>query len=261
MAHGNVTIPIPIELRSGTVGGVLVSADAVYDYNLGKTQEEINQSSGADIADDLADLRDDLDALQQQVNQIIGDQTTVNLTVSPTVIFVGQSYNISLTATCNPEANSIVVKKAGTTLGSGSGTRYTFTDSSVTASASGNIAYSADFAFDEVTKSASKNVTAVNKIYYGIGTDSSYAGYSEYQTARTSAAGSYQFTPTDAKRYIYILQPYAMTAINLSNVKLSSGFGYNLTLITDNAQIDGARYRVYRSAAENAAEQFTITIS
>lgn len=43
MAHGNVTIPIPGELQSAAVEGIVASTEAIYDYNLNKTQEDINQ--------------------------------------------------------------------------------------------------------------------------------------------------------------------------------------------------------------------------
>ena len=37
MAHGNKTIPVPVELRSASSSGVLASTEAIYDYLLGKT--------------------------------------------------------------------------------------------------------------------------------------------------------------------------------------------------------------------------------
>ena len=46
-----------------------------------------------------------------------------------------------------------------------------------------------------------------------------------------------------------------MSAIDLSNVKLDSGFGYNLSLVASdvNYKGDGVLYRVYRSVEENNA--------
>lgn len=43
MAHGQVTVPVPGELRSVAVDGRTVSADGVYDYIQQKSQEQINQ--------------------------------------------------------------------------------------------------------------------------------------------------------------------------------------------------------------------------
>lgn len=43
MAHGQVTINIPAELKSAAVDGVVASAEGIYDYNKNKTQETINQ--------------------------------------------------------------------------------------------------------------------------------------------------------------------------------------------------------------------------
>ena len=43
MAHGQVTVPVAGELRSVATDGRTVAAEGVYDYNLQKTQEQINQ--------------------------------------------------------------------------------------------------------------------------------------------------------------------------------------------------------------------------
>ena len=43
MAHGDVTTNIPAELKSVAMGGIVASADGIFDYNENKTQEELNQ--------------------------------------------------------------------------------------------------------------------------------------------------------------------------------------------------------------------------
>lgn len=84
MAHGNKTIPIPVELSSGSNAGVVVSADAVYDYNLGKTQEEINQSIDPDIIDEIIS--------QMETDSLKEAYTVVN---AGTLTKTGNIYNIS----------------------------------------------------------------------------------------------------------------------------------------------------------------------
>lgn len=218
------------------------------------------------IRDLVADMysREEVDSicddLQEQIDALNVDKATVNLSVSPSTVFVGGTYTITLTATSSVAAQYITIKHNGTDMQVGSGTSFTI-NATLGAAASGTETYSAVFVINGVTKTVSKTLTKVNKIYYGVGTENSYDGVDTPKSIQTNANGSYYFTTTSDKKYAYILQPYAMSAINLNNVKLESGFGYNLTLITDNATIDNARYRVYRSAENAANESFTVVIS
>lgn len=198
--------------------------------------------------------------LQTQIDALNIDKITVNLSVSPSTVFVGGTYTITLTATSSVAAQYITIKHNGADMQVGSGTSFTI-NATVEATASGTETYSAVFTINGVTKTVSKTLSKVNKIYYGVGTENSYSGVDTPKSIQTNANGSYTFTTTTENKYAYILVPYAMSAINLNNVKLESGFGYNLTLITDNATIDNARYRVYRSAENAANESFTVVIS
>lgn len=200
------------------------------------------------------------DDLQEQIDALNVDKATVNLSVSPSTVFVGGTYTITLTATSSVAAQYITIKHNGTDMQVGSGTSFTI-NATVEATTSGTESYSAVFTINGVTKTVSKTLTKVNKIYYGVGTENSYDGVNTPKSIQTNANGSYTFITTSENKYAYILVPYAMSAINLNNVKLESGFGYNLTLITDNATIDNARYRVYRSAENAANESFTVIIS
>lgn len=218
------------------------------------------------IRDLVADVysREEVDSicddLQEQIDALNVDKATVNLSVSPSTVFVGGTYTITLTATSNVAASSITLRHNGADMQVGSGTSFTI-NATVEATASGTESYSAVFTINGITKTVSKTLSKVNKIYYGVGTENSYSGVDTPKSIQTNANGSYQFDTTSENKYAYILVPYAMSAINLNNVKLESGFGYNLTLITDNATIDNARYRVYRSAENAANESFTVVIS
>ena len=207
--------------------------------------------------DNISDICDDL---QEQIDALNIDKATVNLTVSPSTVFVGGTYTVTLTATSSVAASSITLKHNGADMQIGEGTSFTI-NATVEATTSGTESYSAVFTINGVTKTVSKTLTKVNKIYYGVGTENSYDGVNTPKSIQTNANGSYTFITTSENKYAYILVPYAMSAINLNNVKLESGFGYNLTLITDNVTIDNARYRVYRSAENAANESFTVVIS
>lgn len=203
-----------------------------------------------------------LDTLDGRIDAIIGGNATLSLSVSPVSIFANTSTSVIATATASMQATSINIKKGGTTVQSGSNTASINYTETVTLSSGETITYSAESVINGVTKTVSnKIVRAYDKIYYGVGTENSYSGITTYQSIRTNAAGTYTFNITSEKQYAYILEPYAMTAINLNNVKLDSGFGYNLQLISDNDTIDGVRYRVYRSAANATGENFNVVIS
>ena len=57
MAHGQVTTNVPAELKSAAVGGVVASAEGIFDYNENKTQEQLNQ--------DLKKAIEDIDVTDQ----------------------------------------------------------------------------------------------------------------------------------------------------------------------------------------------------
>jgi hypothetical protein len=207
-------------------------------------------------------IKSALDTLDGRIDAIIGGNATLSLSVSPASIFANTSASVTVTATASMQATSINIKKGGTTVQSGNNTTSISYSETVTLNSGETITYSAEGVINGVTKTVSnKTVRAYNKIYYGVGTENSYGGITTYQSIRTNAAGTYTFNTTSENQYAYILEPYAMTAINLNNVKLDSGFGYNLQLISDNATIDGVRYRVYRSAANAAGESFNVVIS
>lgn len=207
-------------------------------------------------------IKSALDTLDGKIDAIIGGNATLNLSVSPASIFANASASVTVTATASMQATSINIKKGGITVQSGSNTTSINYTETVTLSSGEAITYSAEGVINGVTKTVSnKTVRAYDKIYYGVGTENNYSGITTYQSIRTNANGTYAFSTTAENRYAYILIPHAMSAINLNNVKLDSGFGYNMTLITDNATIDNTRYRVYRSAENAVGESFNVVIS
>ena len=268
LVHAIETLPFYTKTQILQMLEQKVNTDAIDGLLAGK-QDVIGDlaairdgASSGNTAVQPAGLQSAVDTLNARIDAIIGGNATLSLSASPASIFANTSTQITVTATASIQASSIVVKKGGSTVRSGSNTTsVTFTES-LSLSGGASVSYSADGVINGVNKSASsKTVRAYNKIYYGVGAENSYEGVTSYQSIRSSAAGTYAFNPVSGKQYAYILVPYAMSAINLNNVKLDSGFGYNLQLISDNVTIDSARYRVYRSAANAVGESFNVVIS
>lgn len=209
------------------------------------------------------EVQEEIDAINDRIDAIIGGSATLSLSVSPASTFTNTEVQVTVTATASQEATAIDIKKNGNAFQHAENVQSTSKSETLMAVSSGTIAtYSAEATILGTAKTVSgKTVKAYDKIYYGVGAENSYEGITTHLPLQTSAVGSYTFNPVSGKQYAYILEPYAMTAINLSNVKLDSGFGYNLTLISDNVTIDNARYRVYRSAANAVGESFTVKIS
>ena len=69
MAHGNKTIPIPIELRGSSNNIAVASTESIYDYLLDKSQEEINQ-----ITDTLSNKISDLESKSLSTVRTLKDE-------------------------------------------------------------------------------------------------------------------------------------------------------------------------------------------
>ena len=207
-------------------------------------------------------IKSALDVVNGRIDAVIGGNATLSLSATPASIFANTNTTITVSATASTTAASISIKKGGNAFHSGSNVASISKSEVLNMPGGSTVTYSAEAVISGVTKTASnKTVKAYDKIYYGVGTENSYEGITSYQSVRSSAAGTYTFNIVTGKQYAYILVPYAMSAINLNNVKLDSGFGYNLQLISDNVTIDNARYRVYRSAANAVGESFNVVIS
>lgn len=250
-------------IESNTITGDKLANKSLTEEKVSdELMDKINAAAHGVTEEFETEVRESLTELDERINAIIGGNATLSLSVSPASIFANTSASVTVTATASMQATSINIKKGGTTIQSGSNTTSINYTETVTLSSGETITYSSEGVISGVAKTVSnKTVRAYDKIYYGVGTENSYSGITTYQSIRTSAAGTYSFNPTSEKQYVYVLVPYTMAAINLNNVKLDSGFGYNLHLISDNATIDNARYRVYRSAANAAGESFNVVIS
>lgn len=195
-----------------------------------------------------------------KINQIaIEASVDVNVTASPGVIFVGSESSIAVGGTSKVDADSIVIKRGGTTVVSGSGKTASGNDS-ITPSASGTTTYDGTFVINGVQKTASRNVTAVHKIYYGSGATEA-AATTTRSNATTSPVGTYNVTVASNGQYIFFVVPSNMT-INGASL---SGFAFPLDSPTTTTKTDGGvsgvAYKVYRSSNTYDAGTYSIVIS
>ena len=191
---------------------------------------------------------------QAQINQIvIGGNITVNLSASPSPIFVGAQRTISLSATCSASATSITIKKGSTVLATGTGTSLSASDT-ITPSSAGNTSYTAEFTIGSIHKTSSKSVTAVYPIRIGTGTE--YVDGTPLTTPKTSPAGTYNVTVANDGEYVYFNVPSTMTI----NGATMGGFAFPLES-AQSKTIGGVSYKSYRSSNTYDAGTMTIVIS
>lgn len=189
---GNVLTPIPAELYSAATDKVVASADGIYDYQIGKFQEEINNTFTSQI-----------NTFTSQINQLLVDKISVSLTANKRVHFANTQ--ITLTATCGEAATSIEIKDGSTVLTTGSGTTLSY---NVTPDS--NKTYKAVFTISGLTKEATVSTTLVNKIYYGAGSTYSDA-VTERTDPSTSPAGTYTIVNAANGNSIFFVVPSTMT--------------------------------------------------
>jgi hypothetical protein len=160
--------------------------------------------------------------LQAQINAIVSKDATVSLAASPSTIFVGTATDIALTATTNTDATAIAIKRGTDTLATGSGKTLSHTDTAVTLSAPGSVAYSADFTISGLHRSANKSVTAVYPIFYGAQADFDAASLAQYATPTTAVARAYTVQLDGTRRKFYLRVPKQGVA-QVKSVVMGSG--------------------------------------
>jgi len=216
--------------------------------------------------------------LQAQINEIVSKDATVSLTTKNadgstiSAIFVGETTAVTLAASCSPAAAAkdgvpgirIFRENVAVTGGTkDAGTSHSATVSE-TPEAATTIHYSAKFLISGLERTATRNLSAVDKIYYGVGVGT-IADYAEFAASiahkgpQVNTVGEYPFTTTEENRYVYILAPTTMPAIDLSKVYLGKN-AFNLLLLTSEAEIDGVNYRVYRCVNAQQVTSYTISI-
>lgn len=203
-------------------------------------------------------LTESRDNLQNQINAIVNDKAQVNLTVTPSHVFVGEVSDISLVASTNTEATSIKIKKGDTELATGEGMSLNGSDT-ITPTETGITTYMAEFIIAGLQKQATKNVVAVYPIMYGTGQE--YEDATEEATPRSTPAGTYNITVADDGDYVFFVVPRTM---NIASAKMN-GFDFPLSEavdITIGEDEEEVEYKYYQSANTYDADTvLTIVIS
>lgn len=173
------------------------------------------------------------------LNILIDDSVLLKLTTSLTNILVGESSNISVTATSKNRASSIIIKnRSGETIASGSGNSLVGS-TTVTPGSEGILGFTATAVVNGKTLNAKVYVNCVGKIYYGAG--SIYTDVSTYASAKPTPVGKYNITVDTDGEYIFFVIPSSMTI-----AKVSMG-GIEIPMETSSTTIGGISYSVYKS--------------
>jgi len=129
-----------------------------------------NASKGGHVAGTIDIIDDDLGMTQDAINKIVfSGNVTVSLSTSVTTVFARTPINVTVTATSSVIANKITINTTPVTSINNSKTlSHTFELTPIV----GNNSYIATFEYSGVpSKTASKTITGVDKIFYGLGTE------------------------------------------------------------------------------------------
>lgn len=192
-------------------------------------------------------------SLQNQINQIVGNTLKIDFTLSPNIVFVGDTPTVNINITTDMTVNDILLHKDEELIASGSGTSLTYTDVNEEPLES-NINYSVTCNVNNVNKTANKTLNVVNKIYYGAGTN--YTDAVTIYSPSTNPKGHYNINVQTSGSYIYFNIPNYM---EINNATLS-GFEFPLDEPTT-VSIDNTEYKSYRSSNMVDAGTYEIIIS
>lgn len=198
-------------------------------------------------------LSETFENLQGQIDTIVGKGAIVNLSATPSMVFVGDSLSINLVATTDLEATEISVRDDGTVIAEGSGIRLTCYKN-IEITQPGITSFYASFTINGITKTTSATVTAVNKIYYGSGTV--YTDAAIVPPAKLTPEGSYNVQVIEGGQYIFFNIPTYM----MLNGATMNGFEFPLDEPTT-VTIDNTEYKSYRSSNTVDAGTYEIIIS
>lgn len=198
-------------------------------------------------------LSETFENLQGQIDTIVGKGAVVNLSATPSMVFVGDSPHINLVATSDLEATEISIRDNDTIIAEGSGIRLT-RYKSIEPTQPGITSFYASFTINGITKTTSATVTAVNKIYYGSGTV--YTDAAIVPPAKLTPEGNYNVNVIEDGRYVFFNIPTYM----MLNGATMNGIEFPLDEPTT-VTIDNTEYKSYRSSNTVDAGTYEIIIS
>lgn len=206
------------------------------------------------------DVKNVLGDLQDQIDEMRFGAETVSVTVSPSVVFVGDSTNFSITAKSS-KAMNIKINCSGILYNSaGKVTTYTAVTEDISFLQANTSMINVEFVLNSNKKNVSASVTAVNKIYYG-----GAAAYTDLTndehalaTPKTSAGGNYQIQVAENGMYIFWIVPATM---GINKALIDNNPLGELPLTQTAQEVGGVQYKVYKSNNAVMAGTYNITLS
>ena len=195
--------------------------------------------------------------LQDQIDDIISDQASINITAVPNVVLINQENNISLLASTDKKASSITITGGNISNPiTGSGTTLLGNDSIPASESTDDVIYNASFNIIGRERNISCKVEKVYPIYYG-----SAASYSEIESfsiasARKTPAGNYNVVVSNSEDYVYFIVPSTM---NIGKATMN-GLDFPLQAPVS-VTVEGVAYKYYRSSNTYDAGTMNIVIS
>lgn len=194
-----------------------------------------------------------IDDMQEQIDAIIRSQTSINISLSPSVIYAGVSTSVNITAnvTTIGIVSTFTLSRNGTQIAQSTSTSVT---GNTTINETSNQTIKADVLIktSHVTKNATLYV--VYPIYYGGG--DTYTSATTKASPRTSPAGTYSVNVPSNRKYVFFNVPNGMS-INKATV---SGFDMPFNTPTT-VTIDGQTYKSYKSVNTYDAGTLTVVLS
>lgn len=215
----------------GGGGGIVLSDELGNSVLIGVTQHRITET--------FKGLLEQVNAVQQQLNMVANQKSSVTLSVKPEIITVGEEATVSLMAETDIEASSIVLMRDGKKVASDAGMT-AMAEDIIQIEDSSEIVYEAVFTIGGAEKIVRRKVAAVLPIFYGAGTNEANAV--NVASARVTPAGIYTVPVRSSLSHLFFVVPATMTI----NQVLMNGFEVKF----GNPRITlmgGYTYKVYQS--------------
>jgi len=194
-----------------------------------------------------------IDNMQDQIDEIIRNQSNITISLNPSVIYAGVASNVQINASINTigTVSTFTLSRNGSHIAQSTSTSVSGT-TSVNETVNQTIVADALIKTSHVTKNATLYV--VYPIYYGGG--DAYTDATTKASPRTSPAGTYNVNVPSNGKYVFFNVPASMS-INKATV---SGFDMPLNAPV-NVTIDGQSYKSYKSVNTYDAGTLTVVLS
>lgn len=193
--------------------------------------------------------------LQQQIDELKSGMASLSFTATPSVVHVGTSAVIGLSATSSVAAQVIVIRKGASQIMRDENTSALKTTNDLTTSDEGTSEYFADFTIAGIIRTLQRNVQAVHPVLYGAGGTATAA--TSKATPRTTCAGTYAVTVPANGDKVFFLLPQSMPDIAKATL---NGFDFPLDAPTQTV-IGSVAYKVFASQNTYDAGMYNIVLT